>query len=120
MVPKVEIVFCRLTESREYMNNRPQNRRFQTSVIDSDDFSDEDEDEADLLLPPGKSRENTTIGNGNARKPWQEHDGSLHAETSPDSLASTSGSGSRTSGPEVKYEGFTEFNYNNKSQNNVT
>lgn len=108
-----------LTESREYMNNRPQNRRFQTSVIDSDDFSDEDEDEADLLLPPGKSRENT-VGNGNARKPWQEHDDSLHAETSPDSLASTSGSGSRTSGPEVKYEGFTEFNYNSKSQNNVT
>ena len=87
-------------------------------MIDSDDFSDEDEDEADLLLPPGKSREN--VGNGNARKPWQEHDDSLHAETSPDSLASTSGSGSRTSGPEVKYEGFTEFNYNNKSQNNVT
>ena len=102
------------------MNNRPQNRRIQTSVIDSDDFSDEDEDEADLLLPPGKSRVNTTIGNGNARKPWQEHDGSLQAETSPDSLASISGSGSRTSGPEVKYEGFTEFNYNNKSQNNVT
>jgi hypothetical protein len=80
-------------------------------VIDSEDFTDDDDDEADLLLPP-KSRETSTSGTtGNSRQTWQE---SLNAETSPDSLASTSG-GATAAGPEVKYEGFTEFNYNNKS-----
>ena len=108
------LYFCRLAESRDYINNRlhqSQNRRFQTSVIDSEDFTDDDDDEADLLLPP-KSRETSTSGTtGNSRQTWQE---SLNAETSPDSLASTSG-GATAAGPEVKYEGFTEFNYNNKS-----
>ena len=117
VIKSLYLYFCRLAESRDYiLNNRlhqSQNRRFQTSVIDSEDFTDEDDDEADLLLPP-KTRE---TGTGNSRKTWQEQEDhqSLNAETSPDSLASAASTSGVTSGPEVKYEGFTEFNYNNKS-----
>ena len=61
------LCFCRLGESRDYINNRlhqSQNRRFQTSsMIESEDFSDDDDDnEGGLLLPP-KTRETTANGN---------------------------------------------------------
>lgn len=110
-----------LAESRDYINNRlhqSQNRRFQTSsMIESEDFSDDDDDnEGGLLLPP-KTRETTANGN-NSRKTWQDQDDSLQAETSPDSLASAASTSG--AGPEVKYEGFSEFNYNNKPNVNLS
>ena len=52
------------------------------------------------------------------RKTWQDQDFSLQAETSPDSLASAASTSG--AGPEVKYEGFTEFNYNNKPNVNLS
>ena len=53
-----------------------------------------------------------------SRKTWQDQDHSLQAETSPDSLASAASTSG--AGPEVKYEGFTEFNYNNKPNVNLS
>jgi len=86
-------------------------------MIESEDFSDDDNDEeGDLLLPP-KTRE-TTANGSNSRKTWQDQDRSLQAETSPDSLASAASTSG--AGPEVKYEGFTEFNYNNKPNVNLS